>query len=150
MPRKSHKHRKTRKHSYKHRGGNTMLMTHGRGKKGQYGGNYSSASTYGSYVNGSGPEQYDRTFSLASPYANRVGSEYVGAQGQWAQQPNTPSNQQLSLIQSAGRRRRYGKKGGFLGPVLNEAVVPATLLALQQNYGRRGNKTLKNRFSRRV
>ena len=86
MPRKSHKHRKTRKHSYKHRGG----------KKGQYGGNYSSASTYGSYVNGSGSEQYDRTFSLASPYANRVGSEYVGAQGQWAQQPNTPSNQQLS------------------------------------------------------
>jgi hypothetical protein len=53
------------------------------------------------------------------------------------------------LIQSAGRRRVRGKKGGFLGPVLNQAVVPATLLALQQTYGRKGNKTLKKRFTRR-
>jgi hypothetical protein len=134
MPRKSHKHRQTRKRSYRQRGGN-----------------YTSASTYGLHVNGTGPEQYTRTFSTASPYANRVGSEYVGAQGQWANQPHTPSNEQLSLVQSAGRRRMRGKKGGFLGPVLGQAIVPATLLGLQQTYRPRGklnNKTLK-KFSRR-
>lgn len=131
MPRKSRKQRRTRKRSYRQRGGN-----------------YSSASTYGLYVNGSGPDQYARTFSNASPYANRVGSEYVGAQGQWATQPNTPSNEQLKLVQSAGRRRIHGKKGGFLGPVLGQAIVPATLLGLQQTYNPRGklNKTLKRRI----
>ena len=115
-------------------------------------GGYSSAATYGLEVNGGGPEQYARTYSTDSPYAGRYGSEYVGAQGQWANQPATPTPEQLSLIQSAGRRRRRGKRGGFLGPVITQAIVPATILGLQQTYGRRGhsaNKTFKNRFSRR-
>ena len=116
----------------------------------QKGGNYSSASTYGMYVNGSGPSQFERTFSATGEYANRVGSEYVGAQGQWATQPNTASASNLSLIQSAGKRKR---KGGFVGPILNQAVVPATLLAFQQTYRRKSkgsNKTFRHKkFSRR-
>jgi hypothetical protein len=102
------------------------------------------------YVNGPGPAQFDRTFSTGGEYGSRVGSEYVGAQGQWASQPNTPSSSNLSLIQSAGKRKR---RGGFLGPVLSQAAVPATLLALQQTYRRKGNglnKTFRHkRFSRR-
>ena len=71
----------------------------------QRGGNYSSASSYGSYVNGTPNEQFARTFDVAGPYGGRTGSEYVGAQGQWANQPASPSAQNLTLIQSAGRRR---------------------------------------------
>ena len=117
----------------------------------QRGGSYSSASTYGMEVNGTGPEQYARTFSMDSPYASRFGSDYVGAQGQWAHQPNTPTSEQLALVQSAGRRRRR-TRGGFLGPVVSQAIVPATILAMQQTYRRKGhggNKTFRRRFSRR-
>ena len=71
----------------------------------QRGGSYTSGSTYGSYVNGTPNEQFARTFDVAGPYGARTGSEYVGAQGQWANQPGTPSAQNLALVQSAGRRR---------------------------------------------
>jgi hypothetical protein len=68
---------------------------------------------------------------------------------------NTPNNGQLALIQSAGgRRRRRGrmtkKRGGFLmGEVINQAVVPFGLLALQNRYGRRKSRMNKSRRSRR-
>jgi hypothetical protein len=61
------------------------------------------------YVNGPGSAQFDRTFSTTGEYANRVGSEYVGAQGQWFH-PNNASSTNLSLIQSAGKRRK--RRGG--------------------------------------
>ena len=112
------------------------------------GGSYTSGSTYGSYVNGSGDSQFARTFDATGPYAGRAGSEYVGAQGQWAQQPNTPSAQNLSLIQSAGRRRRRSRRGGFFGEVINQAIVPFGLLGLQQTYRKKsygGRKTRKYR-----
>ena len=121
---------------------------HRRSNRRQRGG-YSSATTYGMEVNGTGPEQYARTFSTDGQYASRFGNEYVGAQGQWAVQPATPTPEQLALVQSAGRRRR---RGGFLGPVISQAIVPATILAMQQTYrrnGRNSNKTFKRRFSRR-
>jgi hypothetical protein len=110
------------------------------------GGGYTSASSYGSYVNGDPASQFSRTFDQSGPYGARVGSEYVGAQGQWAGQPNTPTGEQLNLIQSAGRRRK--KRGGFLGPVINQGIVPFTLLGLQQTYRNKkhgGRKSRKNR-----
>ena len=121
-----------------------------RRSRAQRGGNYTSATTYGMYVNGTGPAQFDRTFSQTGQYADRVGSIYVGNQGQWTTQPDTPSASNLALIQSAGRRKR---RGGFLGPVISQAIVPATILGLQQTYGRKSygnNKTFRRkRFSRR-
>lgn len=74
------------------------------------GGDYSSGSSYGTYVNGSVDSQLARTFDQTGQYANRYGTEYVGAQGQWAQEPGTPTEQNLSLIQSAGKSRK--RKGG--------------------------------------
>ena len=101
---------------------------HSRGKRGSRkmrGGSYTSGSTYGSYVNGTGDQQFARTFDTTGPYAARVGAEYVGAQGQNSQQFGSPSAQNLSLIQSAGKRRR-SRRGGFLelGGVINQAIVP--------------------------
>ena len=126
------KHRHSRRRSRRMRGGN---------------GNYTSGSTYGSYVNGSGDSQFARTFDATGPYANRAGSEYVGAQGQWAQQPNTPSASQLQLVQSAGKRRRKSRRGGFFGEVINQAIVPFGLLGLQQTYRKKrkgGRKTRRH------
>lgn len=111
------------------------------------GGSYTSASTYGSYVNGTGPLQFNRTFDIAGPYGSRVGSEYVGAQGQNSQQFGTPSAQNLALVQSAGQRRRRSKRGGFLelGGVINQAVVPFTLLGLQQTYRKKSHGGRRSR-----
>ena len=111
------------------------------------GGSYTSGSTYGSYVNGSGDSQFARTFDTTGPYASRVGAEYVGAQGQNVQQSGVPSDQILSLIQSAGRRRR-SRRGGFFGEVINQAIVPFGLLGLQQTYRKKrtgGRKTRRHR-----
>ena len=110
------------------------------------GGSYTSASTYGSYVNGPPDAQFARTFDTTGPYAARVGAEYVGAQGQNSQQFGTPSAQNLSLVQSAGGRK--SRRGGFLelGGVINQAVVPLSILGMQQTYGK---KTRGGRKSRR-
>ena len=111
------------------------------------GGSYTSGSTYGSYVNGSGDSQFARTFDTTGPYASRVGAEYVGAQGQNVQQPGVPTAQNLALIQSAGKRRR-SRRGGFFGEVINQAIVPFGLLGLQQTYRKKrtgGRKTRRHR-----
>jgi hypothetical protein len=114
-----------------------------RGSRGMRGGSYTSATTYGSYVNGPPDAQFNRTFDIAGQYGSRAGSEYVGAQGQNAQQFGTPSAQNLSLIQSAGGRK--SRRGGFLelGSVINQAAVPLSILGMQQTYrkkSRGGNK----------
>ena len=127
---------------------------HSRGKRGSRkmrGGSYTSGSTYGSYVNGTGDQQFARTFDTTGPYAARVGAEYVGAQGQNSQIFGTPSDQNLSLIQSAGRRRRRSRRGGFLelGGVINQAAVPFALLGLQQTYRKKSHGGRRTRRHRR-
>ena len=101
---------------------------------------------YGLKVNGTPDAQFSRTFDTTGPYGSRVGSEYVGAQGQWSSQPSNPTAQNLNLIQSAGKRR---KKGGFLGSVISQAIVPFSLLGLQQTYRRKKNGGRKTRRHRR-
>ncbi len=114
------------------------------------GGSYTSASTYGGYVNGTPDSQFARTFDSTGQYADRAGSEYVGAQGQWYQQPGQPSAQNLDLIQSAGKGRKHRKsrRGGFIGEVINQAIVPFGILGLQQTYRKNrtgGRKTRRHR-----
>lgn len=115
-----------------------------RHRRSQRGGNYTSASTYGSYVNGTGDQQFSRTFDQSGPYANRIGTEYVGAQGQNAQQQGIPTNTQL--IQSAGGRGRT-KRGGLWGEVINQAIVPLSILGMQQTYRKKhgGRRTRRHR-----
>ena len=116
-----------------------------RRKRSQRGGSYTSATTYGGYVNGTGDQQFSRTFDQSGPYGARMGTEYVGAQGQWGNQGNMPSADNLSLIQSAGSRR---KRGGLFGEVLSQAIVPAAILGMQQTYRKRrtgGRRTRRYR-----
>jgi hypothetical protein len=53
---------------------------------------------------------------------------------------NHPQMVQANVPQGGGRRRRgtrKGKRGGFLGNVVSQAIVPFGLLALQNKYSRR-------------
>ena len=101
------------------------------------GGNYSSASSYGTYVNGGTNAQFDRVFAQGENQSNII----VGAQGQNAQLTGMPTPQNLQLIQQGGKK---GKRGGLLGvgPILQQAAVPFALVALNHSYkkGKKGKK----------
>jgi len=111
------------------------------------GGSYTDGASYGMYVNGQGPSQWTRTMDQSGPYGQVQGNVIIGAQGQnvtpTSQMPNSSN---LNLVQSAGGKGKH-KRGGFLGEVVNQAVVPVALLGLQQTYGRKkkGGKTNKKR-----
>jgi hypothetical protein len=99
------------------------------------GGSYTSASSYGEYVNGSGGSQWTRTMDQSGPYGQIQGNVIIGAQGQnVASASQIPNAGQLALVQKAGRRRR---RGGFLGEVVNQAIVPLSILGMQQTYRRK-------------
>jgi hypothetical protein len=85
---------------------------------------YSSASTYGSVVNGTVDQQYDRTFMGNGP------AIYRGVQGQMT-----------------GGRKTRRKRGGFFGEIINQAVVPLSILGMQQTYRkkRHGGKTRRHK-----
>jgi len=95
---------------------------------------YSSASSYGSYVNGSGNAQYNRVFEQGGEYGKMQGNAAIGAQGQ-----------------RAGRRRRRTRRrrgrGGSLVNVISQAAVPLSVLAMQQNY-KPGSISRLSNFSR--
>ena len=124
MARKGSYRRKSRRHVRKHRGGNAPTPS-----------SYSSASSYGMAVNGSGDSQFNRVFG------NGGNSNIItGVQGQNAGIPPT-------LAQRAGGKRR-SKRGGFWGQVINQAIVPFGILGLQQTYGKKrhsGGKTHRRR-----
>jgi hypothetical protein len=112
------------------------------------GGSYSSATTYGQYVNGSGGSQWDRTMDQSGSYGQVPGNTIIGAQGQNVTSPSQmPTGAQMALVQKAGRRR---KKGGFLGQVINQAIVPFSLLGMQQTFRRKrgGNRRTRRRGRR--
>ena len=92
---------------------------------------------------GTEDQQYHNVFD--------IGSKTLGNSFTHLPQSLTPTQRSLDLIQQAGgRRRRRGRmtkrRGGFLmGEVINQAVVPFGLLALQNRYGRRRSRMNKSR-----
>ena len=116
-----------------------MKGTHSRRKRtgGKRGGSsapdpssYASGATYGLAVNGTSNSQFDRVMNQGGPSGTQTNT-IVGLQGQ-----------------KAGRRgRSRGRRGGYWGSVLNQAVVPFSILAAQQTYRKKrgGNKTRRVR-----
>ena len=92
---------------------------------------YSSASSYGVAVNGPTVEgQFDRTFMGTGP------ATYRGVQGQM----------------TGGKRSRRGGFLGAMGSVINQAIVPFSLLGMQQTYRKKhhgGRKSRRNSRRRR-
>ena len=111
------------------------------------GGSYSDAASYGMYVNGTGGSQWARTMDQAGSYGQVPGNVIIGAQGQNVTAPSQmPTSSQLSLAQKGGRRHR---RGGFIGEVINQAIVPAALFGMQQTYRRRRGGRKHTRKHRR-
>jgi hypothetical protein len=86
---------------------------------------YDSASTYMRATVGTGNQQYDNVFESSKNSSNS--NSIVGLQGQ-----------------RAGKRGGIKKRrGGYWSQVINQAIIPFTLLGLQQTYRRKkgGKKT---------
>lgn len=113
-------------------------------------GNYSDGASYGMYVNGSGGSQWARTMDQSGPYGGVPGNVIIGAQGQNVSPPSQiPPQSNLALVQKAGTGKRR-RKGGFLGEVINQAIVPLSILGMQQTYRRkRGGSKRRTRKNRR-
>ena len=89
---------------------------------------YSSASTYGEYVNGTVADQFARVFDQAGIDGKFQSNASVGAQGQ-----NLGPSPIASYKMNGGkrsRRSRKSKKGGFFAGILNQAAVPFSLVGL--------------------
>jgi len=107
------------------------------------------ATGYVYSVVGSGDSQFSRTLDQAGAYGQIPGNVIIGTQGQNVTPASImPTASELSAAQGGGRRRK--KRGGFLGEVVNQAIVPLTLVGLQNTYRRkRGGKRRTRRRYRR-
>ena len=116
----------TRKHSKsKKRGGNAQLPDIK---------NYGSAQNWMLDTVGTGNTQYNNVFSQNSPFPATHGNAIVGLQGQ--------------IAGKKSRRRR--RRGGNLGQMVNQAIVPFGILGLQQSFrkkrgGKRRKRTRRHR-----
>jgi len=107
---------------------------------------YSSGSSYGMAVNGPVDSQVNNSLTTSGSNGQSPSTTSVGVQGQ---NVGVPSNQ----LMKGGRRSKMSSKrrGGFWGHVINQAIVPFSILGMQQTYGRkkRGGRTRKNSSRRR-
>jgi hypothetical protein len=93
---------------------------------------YSDSQSYMLATVGKGNVQYDNVFM--SDKSNGTGNAIVGLQGQKAGKKRAKS------VKNTKKR-----KGGYWGQVINQAIVPFSILGLQQSY-RRKHGTKKNRY----
>ena len=115
--------RRSRKNSRKYRGGNGNGTPSAPSPS-----EYSSATSYAETVLGGTNSQYARVFDQGSGSTN-TGNAIIGVQGQ-----------------KAGSRRRR-RRGGSFGSIVNQAIVPFGILAMQQSYRRKrrgGKRTQKH------
>jgi hypothetical protein len=98
--------------------------------------------------------------NVTQPDASGAAKYVLGLYGSEEQQFNNTFNQNNGLPNSANtlvdlkghqlggrhRTKRHRKKrGGFIGDVVNQAIVPLTLLGLQQRYKKRSNNSAKTK-----
>lgn len=110
-----------------------------RRRRGQKGGtgqppaspSYTDSASYMLSKVGDGNTQWNNVFASQGPAP--FGNEIRPLDGS--------ANVQANAVQSGGRRRRHGtrkgKRGGFFGNVISQAIVPFGLFALQNKYSRR-------------
>jgi hypothetical protein len=90
---------------------------------------YSSAQSFMRATVGSGNQQYNNVFDIGRN--NSSSNTIRGLQGQ-----------------VAGSRKRRTKKGGFWGQIINQGIVPFSILGMQQSFRRKrggASKTRKHR-----
>ena len=83
---------------------------------------------------------YSNYGDLSTQWNNVFGPQSTSTMGNEIVNLNHPQMVQAGVQQAGGRRRRVsrkGKRGGFFGNVVSQAIVPFGLLALQNKYSRR-------------
>jgi hypothetical protein len=111
--------------------------------------NYSSASSYGTYVNGpTVADQFNRVFSQSGPDAANPSNNIVGVQGQNIPKVLKGGSRRRKSKRIVSKKNKKVKRGGYFAEVLNQAIVPFGLLGLQQTFGRRKHST-KHKMSRK-
>jgi hypothetical protein len=123
MARKSNRRRNRRRNR---RGGNSAASAS----------SYSDGSSYMMSTVGDGKTQYDNVFM--SDKNSSPSNTVVGLQGQRA-------GSRKGLKGGSHKRLTKKRKGGYWGQVINQAIVPFTLLGLQQRYGRKSRGSTKKR-----
>lgn len=107
---------------------------------------YSSAATYALATAGDTNTQYNNVFDISR--SNQPGNALVGLQGQTVggRRKSRRQSRGRSQSRSQSRSRSRSQKGGLWG-VINKALVPFGLLAMQQTYRRKkgGSKTCRRR-----
>lgn len=118
-------------------------------KRKQSGGNLpggfpDSSWGWGISVSGNGWQQFMNTLTTPPSQGNALPGT-VGPVPPVAPQPPTSINNKSGgkrRKQINNKRRKSVKKGGYLGAALNQAIVPLTLLGLQQsNFTKKYRKT---------
>jgi len=105
---------------------------------------YTSAAGYEKWMLGSENDQYGRVFDQGGP--NNSQSNAIMANQNSGTLGYLPYQRAGKKSRHSRRLSRRHKKGGFLGSVINQAIVPFGLVGLNQYYGkRRGMKTRKMR-----
>ena len=82
---------------------------------------------------------YSNYGDLSTQWNNVFGPQSTSTMGNEIVNLNHPQMVQAGVPQGGGRRRRgsrKGKRGGFFGNVVSQAIVPFGLLALQNKYSR--------------
>jgi hypothetical protein len=138
--------------------GSTMMGGRGKTRNGMRGG---GAADYELSVVGDVSKQFSNVMDIGGPsYGNlvdRSSNAIIGTAGQGLTSSSViPTDSQLKLVQSAGgkykkknKSKNKRKKGGFFGNVITQAVVPFSILGLQQTYRKKNNnKTSKKRRKR--
>lgn len=107
---------------------------------------YSSGSSYGMAVNGPVDSQINNSLTSSGLNGQSPSTTSVGVQGQ---NVGIPTNQ----LMKGGRKGKTSNKrrGGFWGHVINQAIVPFSIMGMQQTYRRkkRGGKRTRKSSSRR-
>lgn len=119
-----HRSRKSRSYRRKHRGGTAYSGTNNLNPE-----NYSGSGA-GNYVL--------KNYGDMNTQLNNVGAD--------------PSSNYIKTV--GGRRRRmrrrtHRKRGGFLGEIVNQAIVPAALFGLSRRYRKKPYSSKHSKFSNR-
>ena len=100
---------------------------------------YSDSQSYMMQTVGKGNTQYDNVFM--SNKSDGTGNAIVGLQGQRAGGKRRKG--------SFSKKNNKSRKGGYFGEVINQALVPAALIGMQQSYKKKkmmaGTRSRKRR-----
>lgn len=125
---KKHRRRTRKNKSHKMRGGASNMLV---------GNNYEQVSGNG------GPSGWNYVSGLVGGLDQQYNGSLMG-NGSGNQ---LAINSRASTMSGGRHRRRHRKnrRGGYLSPVITDAIVPLGLLAAQQSYKRKSRKTRRTR-----